>query len=458
MVQRLIFDEFADMVYCTIINRIKTLVSSPIRRRLLNGAFWGGVGSVVSRGAVLLSSYFLARFLGQAQFGEYGIVNSTSAMLSAVAGLGVGATATKYVAELKNSDKRRAGRIISLSSMITWVSGSIYGLVFVVLAKWLSETTLAAPHLNTALQISAISVALGVINGSQQSALSGFESFKTLAWINSSCGLLQSALTCFGAYMWGLNGSIAGIAFAMIITVSITRQALGVQMKSVGINNWWREAWSEWPVLLNFSLPSFLTSILFGPVVWICNAMLANQPNGYAELGIYNAANQWYSFVLFIPGILSTAVLPVMAERIGANDAGANKRIMMMLTKMTFVFVFPVVLVLSLMRSLIMGGYGTAFCGGGEVFVAAVVTGAVQAMTAPAWYVIVASGRMWRCFLISLLQGVLWVGIFWALLKSGAEGLAYSRLIAVIVTAIIVALSVGGKSAQFAFAQRCHGA
>lgn len=434
------------------------LISSPIRRRLASGAFWGGVGSVVSRGAVLLSSYFLARLLGQAQFGEYGIVNSTSAMLSAVAGLGIGSTATKYVAELKNSDKRRAGRIISLSSMITWVSGSVYGLVFVVLAKWLSETTLAAPHLNTALQISAISVALGVINGAQQSALSGFESFKTLAWINSSCGLLQSALTCFGAYMWGLNGSIAGIAFAMIITVSITRQALSAQMKSAGINNWWRDAWSEWPVLLNFSLPSLLTSVLVGPIVWICNAMLANQPNGYAELGIYNAANQWYSFVLFIPGILSTAVLPVMAERNGANDADANKRIMMMFTKMIFVFVFPVSLVLALMRFYIMGGYGTSFCGGGAVFVAAVATGAVQAMIAPACYVIVASGHMWHYFFISLAQGVLGVVAFLALLRYGAEGLAYSRLMAVIVTAIIVALSVGGKSAQFAFSQRCHGA
>ncbi len=420
------------------LNQIKALVSSPIRRRLLNGAFWGGAGQVVSRGAVLVASFFLARTLGQIQFGEYGIVNSTSAMLSTVAGLGVGSTATKYVAELKNIDKQRAGRIISLASMITWISGCVYGLCFVFLAKWLSETTLAAPHLSKALQISAISVALGVINSTQQSALSGFESFKTLAWINMSCGLLQSVTTCFGAYMWGVNGAIAGLAIAMVVTVSLTRTALVSQMKLYGVKNWWSGAWSEWSVLLNFSLPSFLTSILLGPITWVCNAMIANQPNGYNELGIFNAANQWYSFVLFLPGLLTTAALPVMSERQGANDSSSNKRIVVGLTKATCVCVIPVVIVLAMLRTTIMAGYGEAFSSGGLVLVLSILAAASQAITAPAWFEIVSQGRMWLCFFISTIRGIIWIGILWSLLRYGANGMAFSRLIAIIITGIMI--------------------
>jgi O-antigen/teichoic acid export membrane protein len=247
-----------------------------------------------------------------------------------------------------------------------------------------------------------------------------------------------------------LNGAIAGVACAMIVTVLVTRHALVLQMRRAGISNWWREAWSEWPVLLNFSLPAFLTSILFGPIVWICNAMLANQPNGYAELGIYNAANQWYSFVLFIPGVLFTAVLPVMAERHGANDWATNERIMIKLTQITLVFVVPLALVLSLMRSQIMGGYGEAFHGNGSVFVAVITAGSVQAVTAPAWHTLVATGRMWLCFWISLIQGVLWIFFFWMLLKNGSQGLAFSRLIAVTITGVLIVLSVKRKESYAA--------
>jgi hypothetical protein len=176
------------------------LIASPTRRRLASGAFWGGVGGVVSRGALLVTSFFLARILGQAQFGEYGVVNSTSAMLSAVAGLGVGTTATKYVAQLRNTDKRRTGRIISLSSMVTWISGTLYGLVFVVLAPWLAEKTLAAPHLTQVLRISSISVVLGVINGAQQCSLAGFEAFRISALVNIGGSLFQSVAVCLGAW------------------------------------------------------------------------------------------------------------------------------------------------------------------------------------------------------------------------------------------------------------------
>ena len=409
------------------------LIASPTRRRLASGAFWGGVGGVVSRGAVLLTSFFLARILGQTQFGEYGVVNSTAAMLSAVAGLGVGTTATKYVAELRNTDKARAGRIISLSSMVTWVSGSLYGVIFVVFASWLATKTLAAPHLATVLRISAISVALGVINGAQNCSLSGFEAFRVAASINVACGVGQSLLVLVGAYWGGLKGAVAGMAVSTLLTVTVSHGALRLEMRRFGIRNGWREAWSEWPVLVSFSLPAFLTTMIAGPVFWGCNALLANQPNGYNELGVFNAANQWYAAVAFLPGLLTTAALPVLSERYGAKDSAGNARIMKGLMRLTAIVVIPLVMVLSLLSVVIMRGYGEAFEKGYLTLILSVAAAGAQCMTVPCWYVIMASSRMWVCFVMNCgWSAVLLIGTL-CLIRHGAVGVAGARLIAFVI-------------------------
>ena len=406
------------------------LIASPTRRRLASGAFWAGVGGVFSRGSVVVASFIIARILGQSQFGEYGIVNSTAAMLSAVAGLGVGATATKYVAELKFNDKGRAGRIITLSSMVTWMSGALYGIVFIVFAPWLAERTLAAPHLAGVLRISAISVALGVINGAQNSSLAGFEAFRITAFINTGCGFLQAILSVLGAYWGGVKGAIIGIGLSSCITVITTNALLRNEMVRFGIRSWWREAWSEWPVLVKFSLPAFLTTIIAGPVGWIANAMLANQANGYGELGVLNATNQWYAAVAFLPGLLTTAALPVFSERYGANDSLSNFRIMKRMMAMTSIVLLPLLVGVCLVSKLIMRGYGETFESGYRVLIWSVLTVAPQAIAAPCWYVIMASGRMWVCFIMNMGYSIAFLVFIRFFLSYGAEGVAFSRLMA----------------------------
>lgn len=412
---------------------ILPLISSPIRRRLASGAFWSGIGGAVSRFSVLVTSFFIARLLGQTHFGEYGVVNSTTAMLSAVAGLGVGATATKYVAELRNTDKGRAGRVISLASMVTWASGGLYGLIVLCLAPWLATKTLAAPHLSGALQISSISVALGVINGAQQSALAGFEAFRRSAYIMIGCGLFQSFSVCFGAYLGQLQGAVWGSTVAMVVTVIATHVALSGEMSRFGISNCWHDAVQEWPVLINFSLPAFLTTLVAGPVYWACNALLANQTNGYGELGIFNAANQWYAVVGFLPGVISTAVLPVFSERFGAKDVAGSINVMRKMMLITSFFAIPMVIVLGLFGQSIMRGYGASFEDGWGVLILSMAAAAAQAVTVPCWSTIMASGRMWVCFVMNIGWSVLLLIGSVCLINYGAMGVASARFVAFVV-------------------------
>jgi len=410
--------------------KIESFVSTPTRKRLASGAIWGSVAAAGSRVLTVAASFFLARILGQVGFGEYGMVNSTAGMVSSLAGMGLGLTVTKHVAQYRNTDPDKAGRIIALSSMVTMVSAVVYGTAFVLLAPWLAEKTIAAPHLAPMLQISAITVAMGVVNGVQTCSLDGCEAFRAKSYVSVGTGALQTVLVVLGAWLWGLKGAVAAMAAGMVVTVIVTRLVVTREWRRFNIRLRWREARQEWRVLVNFSLPTFLTLLLIGPGYWACNAFLANQPNGYAELGIFNAATQWQGAIAFLPGLVCTAMIPVMSEKIGAGDVLGSLNVMKRMMGLIAMVVVPVVIVLSLLSPWIMRGYGHTFISGYWTMVLLLVTGAIAAVQNPLTQFVIAGGLMWAAFAFNVGWVVVLLISSWVMVKMGAEGLAGARLFA----------------------------
>src|SRR5579862_6562755 len=130
------------------------LESSPLGERLLRGSFWSLLGTFASRALGLAAAIFAARILGKAVYGELGIIQSTVGMFGTFAGFGMGTTATKYVAELRIKDPARAGRIIAVSSLVSWVFSLVLMAGLYVAAPWLCLHSLAAPQLTGLLRTS----------------------------------------------------------------------------------------------------------------------------------------------------------------------------------------------------------------------------------------------------------------------------------------------------------------
>ena len=128
--------------------------ASPLGERLLRGSFWSLLGTFVSRALGLAAAILAARILGKAVYGELGIIQSTVGMLGTFAGFGMGTTATKYVAELRYKDPKKAGKIIALSSMVSWVVSLVLLVALYFAAPWLCQHTLAAPSLTGCVRIS----------------------------------------------------------------------------------------------------------------------------------------------------------------------------------------------------------------------------------------------------------------------------------------------------------------
>lgn len=410
--------------------KIEPYLGSDTRLRIAKGAFWGTIGTIATRSITILFSFVLARILGKEGFGEYGIINSTAAMISGFTGLGIGVTVTRYVASLKVREPERAGKIIGLSSIITWFSALIYGGVFIYFAPWLAKTTLAAPHLAPMLQISSISIALAVVNSVQVSTLTGLESFKVSSVLSTIFGIFQSLLVVVLAYYAGVKGAIIALAISSGLTVIAYYIFSRKELNNAKIKVTFAEAWTEWRVLVKYSLPAFLSTITVGPVIWASNAFLANQPDGYGQLGIFNAAIQWDTFVQFFPALVATAVLPVMSDLYGRGDKSGSINIMWKMMRVTALIVIPLAILISLFSPLIIKAYGSSFAGGQWVIVIVVFTTVLSAISAHLGTFIVATGKMWMGFAINIAWGLSFLILSFYFVKWGAKGLATAKFFA----------------------------
>lgn len=403
--------------------------NSPIGYRLAKGVFWSIAGAIISRGLMLCATVLVARILGRTVYGELGMIQSTVSMFGTFAGFGLGLSATKYVAEFREKAPERAGRIIALASLVAVFTGGIMALGLVIFAPWLAEHTINAPHLAGPLRICALILFISALNGAQTGALSGFEAFKTITQVNLLVGLVSFPILCAGAYAGGLNGAVFALALNMAFNWLVNHAAIRKQARQYGISLTLTDCKRELPILWKFSLPAVLAGVMVSPVNWICEALLVNQDGGYGEMGIYNAANQWFNILLFLPGMLGSVVLPVLSEQLGRNNTAQSYNTLVLAIKANLLIVAPLAIAGSLASPYIMKLYGESFSSGWPTLVVGLLTAVVVAANAPVGQVLAASGKMW----IGLSMNAGWALVFVLstvqLIDYGSLGLAGARFI-----------------------------
>jgi O-antigen/teichoic acid export membrane protein len=211
----------------------------------------------------------------------------------------------------------------------------------------------------------------------------------------------------------------------MLFTCWLCQRALKRVAQDFHISIDYRDCIKEIKVLWQFSLPSMLANSLVIPVTWICNAMLVNQPGGYAEMGIYSAATQWRQITLFIPGIIFQVMVPITAS--SHADISIRNKIKANF-QMNALVAVPTLIVLSALSPFIMEFYGRDFRQGWFIFVLLQCATFLQALQSPVVTQWIAGGQMWLNFAANLCWSSTLVILSWLLIGQGAQGLAIALL------------------------------
>jgi O-antigen/teichoic acid export membrane protein len=405
----------------------------PIYSRIARGGFWAVLGAFISRSLVLLATIPVARLLGQTQYGELGVLQSTVGLFGIFASFSLGMTATKYVAQYRNSAPQRAGQIMALSSLVSngtalFACGALW-----CSADWLATRTLAAPHLAELLRISLPLLFLNAVTATQSGILAGLEAFRFMAHINLWFGLASCALIPAGAYWGSLEGTLWGLTLAQAVLWLLNRLEIRRQLNSAGLFVSWRHAWQERSILWSFSTPAILTAIVSVSGQWLANAWLVNQPGGYDEMGIFNATNQWRGLLAFIAGITGQILMPVLSDLHGRRQGSSFRRTVGVNLRMVSAVNLALCVPLVIAAPWIMASYGPAFADGTPVFVIAMAASTLSSILTIVGTAISSLGRMWDGFVLNTIWTVAFLFFVHHAAHLGAIGLASALLASYIV-------------------------
>jgi O-antigen/teichoic acid export membrane protein len=404
---------------------------SSLARRVLSGICWTVIGTGLARGLGLLASIAVARLVGKAEFGALGMIQSTVGMFGAIAGLGLGTTATKYVAQYRLTDPERAGRVIRLSRMVSWTASALMTIALLASSSWLAAKSLNAPQLAMALRIGSLLILFGGVNGAQTGALAGLESFRSIAKINAAVGLLNFPILTLAAYFWGLKGTVCGLVLNLALNCLINFVVLQREMRRNRIPSAPAGTLGEFSIIWNFSLPVTLTSLLLGPANWASSALLASAPGGYAALGAFSAANQCRTLVILIPAMLAGVAMPTLSNLHGLADLRGYRKVLFLNLFATAGVAGLIASVIALFAQPIAATYGRAFADSVPVIRWMALSGFLVAINSLAALVLESLGRAWTGLVFCLLCSLSLVMWAYALVPShGAYGLAVANTLA----------------------------
>lgn len=408
----------------------RVMIQDSWQARFAKGVVWMLIGNVLLQGFRMVTSVISARMLGQVGFGELSIMNSTVVLLGVFAGVGFGITATKYVAQSRFQKSESAGRVIGFLLKIAFLISAVVSLAVLWAAPWIASNLLGAPHLVPELRLSSALIFFNAVNGVQIGALAGLESFRWLAMVHIAQGLLGLPMVALGAWRLGVRGAIGGYVLVAAITWLITQFTLRGECKRAGVSLSYQATKEEWKILWQFGIPAVLVSLSTQPFSWFVRVYLVNQPNGYAELAILDAAFTWSAILLFLPRQISMPSISILSGLYGERRTKDFSQLLQRNLILTLGSALLISVPLMILSPVIMRSYGPSFAPRWLDLILMLAAYAVGAGTMTFRDVIASSGRMWWQWLHSLIWAVVLVGATLVTIQHGSLGIAIAYLAA----------------------------
>jgi O-antigen/teichoic acid export membrane protein len=345
--------------------------------------------------------------LGKETFGDFGLVQSTAATFVTFSGFGLGATATKYIAELVHTDKLRTGRIIGLNYLFTFFSSAIVAIIFYFSVPWICEANIDAVHLINELRWGALLLFLMTFMSTQLGIMSGFQDFKGQATATFIVGVLSIPAYIIGTNLGNLHGAVLGLLVVTAINVLINSIFIFQNTRKFGIRYSFWNAYKELPILWKFSFPTMLCGIIYSGTFWICQMMLRATPNGDAELGIFFAGLSIWSILMFAPMKLRDVILPMLSEFHGMNNHKKFRKTATLHFLVNLFIICIIIIPVAVFSKQIMVLFGNDFVNGHGTLLLLCLFAILYIIGNNVDQIFLSQGKAWICFAYSVLGNLI---------------------------------------------------
>ncbi len=412
------------------ISRILNLNERPLLKRIVHGGIWSVIGEVGTRLFPFITAIIIARLLGVEGFGSFAMIQATAGAFSVIGGFGLGSTATKYVAEYRFNNPEKANEVITLTLFFAGLTGMIATLALAITSPLVALKVLANLELSTPLFWAAPMLLFNAIYGAIGGILLGFERTRAIAKLSAISSVVISVFTITGIYHFGVLGGAIAISLGALLQMLFGLVMLKEQLAEQGLSFYTKNYQSQRKLLWGFSLPSTLATMMHIPVVWLAQAIVVNQPSGYEQLGLYNAAQKWQTLIILLPMAFSSIYLPVLSSMNAEENYSRYLRTTHKLAFSNFIFCLPLILILIVFPDQIMGIFGTEFVSGSRLLIGMAILSLILVTLRVYWQALIGLGKAWVSFYLTVIWAISVLGITWHYRSSGGEGLLLGFLIA----------------------------
>lgn len=436
--------------YSSLLAKIK---SSPVTHRFAIGTFWGLLSTIITRLFSMITSIFIARMLGADNFGVYGIIQSTL-HIGLLVGYALGGTLTKYIAEYKYKDNNKLEDIINLIITLSLITSITMSILLVVSSSWLASNILNRTNMASLLYLGALLLLSSSLTSVQMGAISGFENFKEIAKLSSIQAILVLILSIPLVYYFGVHGAIIALIISNAIVYIISEIVLKKEFITYNLDIHYFDisSFKEIPIIWKFAMPNLVGALFIVPATWISNTILVHENNGYSELGLFNAANQWRQLIAFLPQILTVITLPILSETYGRENKNDNHQAFKINLRLTWSYALPMTIFVILFRNPISYLFGSQFTGMTEMMILLMIASFINILSSVISTTMLSSGNVWTLAIFNLLFGTVLVLSASLLTKLyGGVGLSMAYFIATTFMIIIQIIYIEINMKQYAF-------
>jgi hypothetical protein len=155
--------------------------------------------------------------------------------------------------------------------------------------------------------------------------------------------------------------------------------------------------WEERGLVTRFAVPASLAGLVTLPAAWIGSAILARQPGGFHQLGLFGAAQTFRAMVLFVPQAVNNVGMSILNNRRRSSSA-EYRQVFWINAALSSGAAIAAATVIFAAASPLLGLFGPGFRDARVIVGILLLAAVLEAVSAAAYQIIVSRGRMWTSF------------------------------------------------------------
>ncbi len=280
--------------------------------RIIKNAMWVIYAQSFSKVIAFVSTIYLARVLGVADFGVYIAALAYFSLFSVISDFGFNRFLIREGAKYENSLSLHLSSVILLRLAL---SSFLFAVACLGLLWWDQDVKRASLSMLAILAILPQSIALSVDSVFVAKSLLKYSALGLIS-LSLSSFFLSIGFVFFG---WGSVGAV----LALIISQLIYAAFLLFHLRSLHVSLFSAVSWEKVRIIVIDSAPYALLGIL-GLLYFRIDTLLLSYMKGAEQTGIYGASYRFLEAIVFIPSALATSLFPVLA-RLHESDSKAVK-------------------------------------------------------------------------------------------------------------------------------------